>query len=96
MERLMDRHFKRFPCPARMKAQDRAPILVDLVRQSRAKGVIFLVQKFCTPHLVDLPVTLEALREKGVRGLVVEMEETGFNEGQLRTRFETFLEMLRD
>jgi benzoyl-CoA reductase/2-hydroxyglutaryl-CoA dehydratase subunit BcrC/BadD/HgdB len=96
IDRLMDRHFSRFPCPSRMKSQDRAPILVNLVKRSGAKGVVFFLQKFCTPHLADLPVVLEALLAEGVRGLVVEMEETGFNEGQLRTRLETFLEVLRD
>ena len=96
IDRLMDRHFKRFPCPARMKAQERAPVLVDLVNGSRAKGVVFFLQKFCTPHLADLPVVLDALQAEGVRGLVVEMEETGLNEGQLRTRVESFLEMLGD
>jgi benzoyl-CoA reductase subunit C len=96
VDRLMDRHFARLPCPARMKAQDRAPILVSLVNRSGARGVVFFLQKFCTPHLADLPVVLGALQAEGVRGLVVEMEETGFHEGQLRTRLETFLEMLRD
>jgi benzoyl-CoA reductase/2-hydroxyglutaryl-CoA dehydratase subunit BcrC/BadD/HgdB len=96
MDRLMDRHFKRFPCPARMKAQDRAPILVDLAQKSGARGVVFFMQKFCTPHVADLPVVLEALQARGVRGIVVEMEESGFSEGQLRTRLETFLEILRN
>ncbi len=96
IDRLMDRHFKRFPCPARMKAQERVPLLVDLAKASDAKGVVFCLQKFCTPHLADLPVVLEALDAEGVRGLVVEMEETGLNEGQLRTRVESFLEMLGD
>jgi bcr-type benzoyl-CoA reductase subunit C len=96
IDRLMDRHFKRFPCPARIKAQERAPILLDLARGSGARGVVFILQKFCTPHLADLPVLLDALQAEGLRGLVVEMEETGFNEGQLRTRVESFLEMLGD
>ena len=96
MDRLMDRHFKRFPCPARAKAQDRAPVLARLAEKSGARGVVFFMQKFCTPHVADLPVVLEALQERGVRGLVVEMGETGFSEGQMRTRVEAFLEMLRD
>ena len=58
--------------------------------------MVFFLQKFCTPHLADLPVVLDALQAEGVRGLVVEMEETGLNEGQLRTRVESFLEMLGD
>jgi benzoyl-CoA reductase/2-hydroxyglutaryl-CoA dehydratase subunit BcrC/BadD/HgdB len=69
---------------------------VDLARGSGAKGIVFFLQKFCTPHLADLPVALDALQAEGLRGLVVEMEETGFNEGQLRTRVESFLEMLGD
>ena len=96
IDRLMDRHFTHFPCPSRMKSQDRAPILVNLVKRSGAKGVVFFLQKFCTPHLADLPVVLEALQAEGIKGLVVEMEETGLNDGQLRTRLETFLEMLGD
>jgi benzoyl-CoA reductase/2-hydroxyglutaryl-CoA dehydratase subunit BcrC/BadD/HgdB len=94
VDRLMDRHFRRFPCPARMKAQERAPLLAGLVEKFGARGVVFVLQKFCTPHLADLPVVLEALQAKGVKGLVVEMEESALNEGQMRTRLETFFEML--
>jgi benzoyl-CoA reductase/2-hydroxyglutaryl-CoA dehydratase subunit BcrC/BadD/HgdB len=93
---LMDRHFKRFPCPARMKAQERAPLIVDLAERSGARGVVFVLQKFCTPHVADLPVLMDALQAKGLRGLDVEIGETDLNRGQLRTRLETFFEMLRD
>lgn len=96
IERLMDRHFGRFPCPARRKAQERVPLLADLAAGAGAKGVVFLVQKFCTPHLADIPVVLDSLRARGIRGLVVELEEGGLNEGQLRTRLQTFLEILGD
>ncbi len=92
----MDRHFGRFPCPARRKAQERVPLLADLAAGAGAKGVVFLVQKFCTPHLADIPVVLDSLRARGIRGLVVELEEGGLNEGQLRTRLQTFLEILGD
>lgn len=96
IERLMDRHFGRLPCPARRKAQERAPRIAELAVGAGAKGVVFLVQKFCTPHLADVPVVLESLRTRGIRGLVVELEEGGLNEGQLRTRVQTFLEMVGD
>lgn len=96
VERLMDRHFDRFPCPARRKVQERALLLAELAAESGAKGVVFLLQKFCTPHLADLPVVQESLRNRGIRSLMVELEEGGLNEGQLRTRFQTFLDMLED
>ena len=39
---------------------------------------------------------LEALQAKGLRGLDVEIGETDLDRGQLRTRLETFFEMLGD
>ena len=96
MERLTDRYQRRFPCPARASAVDRAPYLINLIRQSGARGVVFLLQKFCTPHLADLPILFEALKKEGVPGMIFEMEETGLMEGQLRTRLESFFEMIGD
>ncbi len=96
MDRLIDRYIRRFPCPSRARAVDRAPQLINLIRRSGAKGVVFLLQKFCTPHLADLPILNEALKKEGLPSIVVEMEETGFMEGQLRTRLESFFEMIGD
>lgn len=94
LDRLIDRTMKRAPCPARSRAVDRGPYLMDLIRQSGAVGVVFLVEKFCTPHLADLPILDETLKKEGVPGMVFEMEETGAMEGQLRTRLESFFEMI--
>ena len=95
-DRLMDRYLKRFPCPARCRAEDRLPVLRDLLERSGAKGVVFLFQKFCTPHIADLPVLKDALDRDGLPCLVIELDETGFNEGQVRTRIESFLELAGD
>ena len=91
---LIDRYMNRFPCPARSRAEDRAPLLLDLVERSGAEGVIFLFQKFCTPHLADHPYLVAALKEAGVPSVFVEMEETGLGEGRLMTRLQVFCEML--
>jgi len=95
MERLIDRYMNRFPCPARSRATDRAVLLAELVERSRARGVVFAFQKFCTPHLADHPFLVEDLKKRGIPSIMIEMDETGANEGQLRTRFEAFFEMLR-
>jgi len=50
MDRLMDRHFKRFPCPARMKAQDRATILVDLAQRSGPEAGLLHAKILHTPR----------------------------------------------
>jgi len=94
LDRLVDRLMKRAPCPARSRAEDRAVHLAGLVEESDARGVVFILQKFCTPHLADLPALTEALKGMGLPSLVIEIEETGLSQGQLRTRFESFFEML--
>lgn len=95
IERLIDRYVNRSPCPARSRATDRAALLAELVERSRARGVVFVFQKFCTPHLADHPFLVGELKKRGIPSTVIEMDETGVNEGQLRTRFEAFFEMLR-
>ncbi|MCX5852592.1 MAG: 2-hydroxyacyl-CoA dehydratase family protein [Deltaproteobacteria bacterium] len=94
MERLIDRYMKRIPCPSRTRAEERIPCLVELVSRSGARGVVFLLQKFCTPHLADHPVLVKALKERGIPSLFFEMEETGIMEGQLRTRLESFFQVI--
>ncbi len=95
VERLIDRYMNRMPCPARSRAKDRAVLLARLIERSGAKGVVFLFQKFCTPHLADHPILLAELKKKHIPSTMMEMDEAGINEGQMRTRLEAFFEMLR-
>ena len=95
IERLIDRYIHRFPCPARSIVDDRIARVRGLVEKSGAKGVIFLFQKFCTPHLADYPALAGELKNDGIPVLLAEMDESGNIEGQLKTRFEAFFEMIR-
>lgn len=95
IERLMYRYLQRLPCPSRSRAQERLPFLIDLIHESNAKGVLFILQKFCTPHLADEPVLRDALSREGIKSMVVELEATGVQEGQLSTRLQGFVEMLQ-
>jgi benzoyl-CoA reductase/2-hydroxyglutaryl-CoA dehydratase subunit BcrC/BadD/HgdB len=94
MERLIDRYTRRMPCPARSRAEERCSIILELMKRSGATAVVFLFQKFCTPHLADHPVLATALKDKGIPSIALEMGETGAVEGQARTRLEAFFEML--
>lgn len=93
-ERLIDRYIRRYPCPARSTIQDRVPRVLELVKGSGARGVIFLLQKFCTPHLADYPALSAELKKAGLPVLLVEMDESGNIEGQIKTRFGAFFEMI--
>jgi benzoyl-CoA reductase/2-hydroxyglutaryl-CoA dehydratase subunit BcrC/BadD/HgdB len=94
IDRVIDRHHKRFPCPARSRATQRAEQLATLVTRAKARGVLLLIQKFCTPHLADIPIISADLKEKGYPVMLVELDETGRVEGPLKTRLESFLEMM--
>jgi benzoyl-CoA reductase/2-hydroxyglutaryl-CoA dehydratase subunit BcrC/BadD/HgdB len=94
MDRLIHRTLHRFPCPSRSRAVDRASWLLDILQQSSAKGVIFIAQKFCTPHLADIPMLSGLLKEKGYPCLTIEMDETWELAGQVRTRLEGYFEMI--
>ena len=92
---IAGRYLDRIVCPAKHRGlTDRADHLVRLVREKRAQGVIFLLLKFCDPHAFDYPYLKEALDREGVLSLLLEVEDRLPADGQLRTRFEAFVEMI--
>lgn len=95
IEALADRYLLRNICPAKhVDIAARGRELVDTVRQHRADGVIFLLLKFCDPHAFDYPYLKRFLDEAAIPTLLLEIEDQPPPEGQLMTRFETFVEML--
>jgi len=91
---LADRYLQRPPCPAKHDpARPREQRLLDLVRSSKAQGVIFVLPKFCDPHAFDYVPLAQALDGAGVPHLAIETDLT-VPAGQLRTRLQAFLEML--
>jgi benzoyl-CoA reductase/2-hydroxyglutaryl-CoA dehydratase subunit BcrC/BadD/HgdB len=95
VDRLIDRTMNRFPCPTRSSAEDRIPRLLGLMEGSGAQAVVFLIQKFCTPHLGDHPTLKAEFNRLNIPSMMIEIEEAGTMEGQNRTRLVSFFEMLR-
>jgi benzoyl-CoA reductase subunit C len=92
---LADRYLQRPPCPAKHDAsRPRAQRLLELVRSSKAQGVIFVLPKFCDAHAFDYVPLAQALDRAGVPHLSIETDLT-VPAGQLRTRLQAFLEMLQ-
>ncbi len=95
IEALADRLLALAPTPAKYHPQrSRADHLLALVRERRAHGVLFARQKFCEPHGFDYALLASALDKAGVPHLLIELEQAS-QAGQLRTRVEAFVEMLR-
>jgi bzd-type benzoyl-CoA reductase N subunit len=92
---IADRYRERMVCPAKhMDLTRRGAHLVDLVAQTRAEGVIFVLLKFCDPHAFDYPYMKKMLDAAGIPSLLFEIEDQQISAGQVRTRCEAFVEML--
>jgi benzoyl-CoA reductase/2-hydroxyglutaryl-CoA dehydratase subunit BcrC/BadD/HgdB len=92
---LAERLLERVVCPAKHGGlTDRADHLIRLAREKRAQGVVFFLLKFCDPHAFDYPYLKEALDRAGISSMVIEVEDRLPSDGQLRTRFEAFIEMI--
>jgi benzoyl-CoA reductase subunit C len=95
VEAIAGRMLTRVACPAKHRGlTDRADHLLCLVRDQRARGVILFLLKFCDPHAFDYPYLKEALDREGIPSLLMEVEDRLPADGQLRTRFEAFVEMI--
>jgi len=90
------RHYiARTPCPSRLPVGRRLQFILDGMRQCRADSVIFVIQKFCDPHLAEQPLLSESLKQTGIPNMVIETEHRiGPAREQIRTRVQGFLEML--
>ena len=94
---LSKRYAERINCPAKHSNVDiRGRNLIDIVKRHHAQGVIFLILKFCDPHSFDYPYMKEYLAAEKIPSMLLELEEQVPPEGQLATRFESFIEMLQD
>ena len=92
---IAERYFNRVVCPAKHAGlTDRGENIVRIVKESKADGVIFMLLKFCDPHAFDYPYIKEMLDKENIPSMLLDMEEQLPPEGQLQTRFETFIQIL--
>ena len=72
----------------------RIPMIVDLAKQHGAKGIIFVLTKFCDPEEFDYPLLKKACEAAGMPLVSIEADRQMVNYEQARTLLETFVEML--
>lgn len=96
VESIAERYRERINCPAKHSGLfTRGEHIVKIVKESGAKGVIFLFLKFCDPHSFDYPYLKDMLDKEGIPSMLFEIEEQLPSEGQFKTRCEAFIEMLK-
>jgi benzoyl-CoA reductase subunit C len=92
---LADRYFASFLCPTKHKGVSaHLETLLQEVEKAGAKGVIFLLYKYCESHYFDYPDLKAGLESKGIPTLLLEVEDESSSIGQLKTRIQAFIEML--
>ncbi len=96
IEALTQRAFTSFFCPGKHqgpRAHEEA--LLREVQESGARGVIFLLYKYCEAHFFDYPDLKGALESKGIPCLLLDVEDPSQSLGQMKIRLQAFVEMLQ-
>ena len=92
---LVERHLSTVPYTGyHVEPRSLVQGFVNRVRESRARGVIFLNPKFCEAAAFDTPDLQKALDDENIPGLILETSARGIALEQLRTRLEAFREMI--
>jgi benzoyl-CoA reductase subunit C len=95
IEGLTERYFNSFFCPTKyMGPRAHIETLLKEVQDSGARGVIFLLYKYCEAHFFDYPDLKLALELKGIPTLLLEVEDPSYSKEQLKIRIQAFVEML--
>jgi benzoyl-CoA reductase/2-hydroxyglutaryl-CoA dehydratase subunit BcrC/BadD/HgdB len=95
IEALTERYFNSYFCPTKyMGVQAHLESILKDVQDSAAKGVIFLLYKYCEAHFFDYPDSKLFLESKGIPTLLLEVEDPSSSIGQLKVRIQAFVEML--
>ena len=95
IESIAARYLNRVTCPSKYPAINRPTFLEDRIREGGAKGTIILGEKFCDPHLFEIPAVRKRIESLGGSTLWLETELAFTGREQLETRLEAFIDILR-
>lgn len=76
--------------PEKKKGQ----MLIDMAKELDAEACIVMMMKFCDPEEYDYPIYKEELAEAGIPELYLEFDQQLSSFEQIRTRVQSFTEML--
>jgi benzoyl-CoA reductase/2-hydroxyglutaryl-CoA dehydratase subunit BcrC/BadD/HgdB len=94
MEAIVDRYFN-IDCAIFTPNPDRLNHIIQMNKEYRADGVIHFGLQFCQPYLMEaIPIEKE-LESKNIPVLRIETDYSMEDVGQLKTRVEAFVEMLK-
>ena len=72
----------------------RGQMLIDMVGEKKADAVVIMMMKFCDPEEYDYPIYKAELEKAGIPELYLETDQQLTSFEQIRTRVQSFTEML--
>ncbi|MCD6293475.1 MAG: 2-hydroxyacyl-CoA dehydratase [Deltaproteobacteria bacterium] len=94
MEAIVDRYFQ-VDCAIFTPNPDRLEHIVEMARHYKADGVIHYGLQFCQPYLMEAMPVEKALEEKNIPTLRIDTDYSMEDVGQLKTRVEAFIELIK-
>ena len=85
-----------FPCTTLLSTSDsRVKAIINLIRERKAHGFIFIGEKFCEYEYLEIPFVDKILKDEGIHTLHLEFSiDDNENTEAFRTRIESFAEAM--
>jgi benzoyl-CoA reductase/2-hydroxyglutaryl-CoA dehydratase subunit BcrC/BadD/HgdB len=88
-------YLQREGCVRRREIENKMNNLIKRFKEYNLKGVIIYNLKYCDPLIFFIPLIKEKLKENDIPLLIIDDDYSLNIKGQIRTRIEAFMEMLR-
>ncbi|QAV22677.1 2-hydroxyacyl-CoA dehydratase subunit D [Proteus hauseri] len=72
----------------------RGRLIADMVKNTGADGVVYLLTKFCDPEEFDAPIVKKLLDREGIPSIIIEIDQQTKTYEQARTALQTFADVL--
>jgi benzoyl-CoA reductase/2-hydroxyglutaryl-CoA dehydratase subunit BcrC/BadD/HgdB len=94
LEAVIERYWNKITESYKTPMEPRWLHLLNQIERSKARGVIFIIEKYSDEDQYDYPVWRDRLRSRGMPSLLLDSELVLESE-QVRTRVQTFVEILK-
>jgi bzd-type benzoyl-CoA reductase N subunit len=95
LKAITNRYIDKLPCPCKSPSEERHDFILNSLCQGDVQGVIFILERYCDPHLYEYPSLRKKVEGMGIPVLQIDSELGLSGEEQLRTRIQTFIEIVR-
>lgn len=85
----------KIPSAGPMSFERRSSFILDLIREFSIDAVVYYILKFDDPYLFEYPEMKDFLDSKGIPVIRIEAEHNTSAIGQIKTRLQAFMEILK-